>query len=147
MMVESLSSMVTIAGAIFLVLLLIVLLWLIREHRNLKRQCQALSEQIQRGSIDVAGLCSAAVAVDRRLAASESRLEDLIGFVGDLAAQPKPQPDAPVAERVPIHDPAPAQGYDQVIEKIRRGADVEELVKNCGLTRDEAMLLVRLHGR
>jgi hypothetical protein len=39
------------------------------------------------------------------------------------------------------------QDYADAIQKIRCGAGVDELVKDCRLTRDEAVLLVRLHGR
>jgi hypothetical protein len=40
-----------------------------------------------------------------------------------------------------------SQGYAFAIEKIQRGVNIDELVKSCGLTRDEAVLLMRLHGK
>lgn len=41
----------------------------------------------------------------------------------------------------------PAQrGYDMAVRLARNGAQADELVAHCGMTRHEAQLLVRLHG-
>lgn len=43
--------------------------------------------------------------------------------------------------------PAGSQrGYDVATRLARNGADIEEIVASCGITRHEAELLVRLHG-
>jgi hypothetical protein len=43
--------------------------------------------------------------------------------------------------------PAASQrGYDVAQRLARNGAGIEELIANCGITRHEAELLVRLHG-
>ncbi|HEY5807280.1 MAG TPA: DUF2802 domain-containing protein [Povalibacter sp.] len=43
--------------------------------------------------------------------------------------------------------PASSQrGYDVATRLARNGAGVEDLIENCGITRHEAELLVRLHG-
>lgn len=43
--------------------------------------------------------------------------------------------------------PAASQrGYDVAQRLARNGAGIEELINNCGITRHEAELLVRLHG-
>lgn len=41
---------------------------------------------------------------------------------------------------------APQRGYDMATRLAKNGAGAEELVTNCGITRHEAELLVRLHG-
>ncbi len=129
--------LVVVAGT--LVLFAGVLVWLLREHRKLKEDYRLLTDQVQSHKEDVAGLCAAAVVVDQRLAASDARLNDVLDITH--AAPPSlPQPSSP------IHDDQQPQGYDTAIQKIRRGAGVDELVKDCGLTRDEAVLLIRLHG-
>lgn len=130
-----------------LVLLLAMGFFLARlslEQRKLKQDLQAVMAQLHRQSDDVAGLCSAAVAVDRRLAANESRLNGMREDVGRTSLSPasvdyETEHDEPEQE--------PAQGYQLAIEKIRLGVSVEELVKTCSLTRDEAVLLMRLHGK
>ncbi len=38
------------------------------------------------------------------------------------------------------------RSYQQAIQMVHKGAGVEELVTNCGLTRGEADLIVMLHG-
>ncbi|CAG1020926.1 DUF2802 domain-containing protein [Methylomonas sp. LL1] len=141
-----------IAGVLALAstLLAIGLIRLWREQKKLIRDVRTLASQLQRGNDDIAGLCSAAVAVDKRLAANESRLSNLLD---SISFQPQSSSQARYEEAVQ-HDEEQDQdhdhhdqGYQLAIEKIRRGANVEELVKSCGLTRDEAVLLVRLHGR
>lgn len=124
-----------------MVLILVTLSRLLLSHRKLERELASLQFQIQHVNEDVAGLCSAAVAVDGRLASNEARLGDVLSHV--LAQQQSP-PLHHEQEEVK-HDQE--QGYQLAIAKIRQGANIEELVKECGLTRDEAMLLIRLHGR
>lgn len=124
-----------LAGIILFILVLLI--WLLRGHQKLKQELQLLEAQIQRSNEDVAGLCSAAVAVDRRLAANDSRLNSIADQVNTQ--------QQPVATLIP-EEPVPASGYEDVIQKIRRGIGIDELVRECGLTRDEAVLLMRLHG-
>ena len=117
-----------------------VLLWLLRELKRIKQDYRLLAEQLQSSKEDVAGLCAAAVVVDQHLAAHDARLD---GLLDEVAASSRPLEaiSSPTGSR----DEEP-QEYDKAIQKIRRGAGVDELVKECGLTRDEAVLLIRLHG-
>ena len=46
----------------------------------------------------------------------------------------------------PAGSAAPQRGYDMATRLAKNGADADELVDNCGITRHEAELLVRLHG-
>ncbi len=41
--------------------------------------------------------------------------------------------------------PANAGGIDLAVRLARQGSDVDEIVKTCGVTRNEAQLLARLH--
>ncbi|MBS3965234.1 MAG: DUF2802 domain-containing protein [Methylomonas sp.] len=123
-----------------LIVMAIIVLNLQRGFDQLKADYDTLTTRLQRHNDDVAGLCSAAVAVDRRLATAESRLARL---ADDMTAKPQPTNIEAVGE----DEAAQAPSYDQAIQMIRRGGDADALVKHCGLTHDEAMLLVRLHGR
>lgn len=51
--------------------------------------------------------------------------------------------DARVA---PVSSGGSQRGYDIATRLARNGADVAEIVANCGITRHEAELLLRLHG-
>lgn len=117
---------------------------LIKKQRKLQLDLAELLRLLDRSQTDVAGLCSAAVAVDKRLALLESELGNLIGVVSmrDSEVTKANEPMDEIDEAG-----AAEQGYRLAIERIHDGADAEELVKHCGLTRDEAMLLLRLHGR
>lgn len=139
---EHLLLAITGAVAGLFVVMAVALYRLRREQKKLKRALDEVHTEIKRISADVAGLCSAAIAVDKRLAANESRL---CTVQDELNSQQHAAPRAPTQEIAEPDDEQP-QGYQKAIEKIRRGAGLEELVKSCGLTRDEAVLLMRLHA-
>jgi hypothetical protein len=46
----------------------------------------------------------------------------------------------------PASSTAPQRGYDMATRLAKNGADADELIANCGITRHEAELLLRLHG-
>jgi hypothetical protein len=50
------------------------------------------------------------------------------------------------ARMAPASSAAAPRGYDIAARLARNGADAEGLIANCGLTRQEAELMVRLHG-
>lgn len=123
--------------ALFVLAVALILLW--RQQKRLKQEYQFLRSQLQRSNDDVAGLCAAAIAVDKRLSESESHLNHML----DTVNTPQPQHN----ELVIAEEEELQGGYSLAIEKIHRGASLDELVKSCGLTRDEAVLLMRLHGQ
>jgi len=49
-------------------------------------------------------------------------------------------------QRAPEVAPAPTRSYDIALRLARNGASREELMSNCGMSRHEAELAVRLHG-
>lgn len=121
-----------------------------RELNKLKYGQKLLEEQLRRNHDDLAGLCSAAVEVDQYLARNQAHINALTEVVNDFQYQAPPT-SPPVSEPVvqpgkPNPNDQVLQSYDSAIQKIRRGSGVDDLVKECGLTRDEAVLLMRLHG-
>jgi len=139
--------LLSIAGftLILLVLVVVAFLNLKREQKKLKQAYQALALQIQRSGDDVVGLCSAAVAVDRRLSANEALLREIRESIeiqqNNAEFQSGYEQDS--IEEVESEQP---QSYRQAIEKIHYGATIDELVRECGMTRDEAVLLMHLHS-
>jgi len=105
------------------------LLWLALEQRKLKAINQILAEQIDSMSTDIAGLCSAAITVDSRIAISAEKMADLLDKLGDYE-----------------HKESEASPYHSVIQRVRSGASAQELIKECGLSREEAALLIKVHG-
>ena len=123
------------------VLIGIVLVLLLLEYRKLKKDYLSLADSLRRSNEDVAGLCSAAVEIDQHLANNDARLNGIIDMVN--AYRPTaPQPVSQAADK----ELGRGQGSDYAIERIRQGVGVEELIKACGLTRDEAVLLIGLYG-
>ena len=132
-------ALITLFVAIVIFLLMggvLINLW--REQSKLKQDVQALGKKLQGNIEDIAGLCSAAVSVDQRLMDNESRLNGMLENIN------QPQVETRYDELI---EEDQSQGYEFAIKKIHNGANVDDLVKNCGLTHDEAVLLIRLHGR
>lgn len=81
----------------------------------------------------------------QQMAAVLERLDRLEG----AAARSEPRLAA-IGEQIEMRLAAPAgsaQTYPIAIRLARAGAEPEELISSCGLTRREAELVARLHGR
>ena len=118
---------------VVMVVVFVLLLWLSYEHKKLKQTCRELEEAISRNSKDIAGICSAAVSVDSRLQGNDDQLKNLVAKLTDTAKK----------EQQNNHS---SQPYHSAINKIHSGAGPDELVRECGLSHDEAVLLISLHG-
>jgi hypothetical protein len=117
-----------LTGAIAL-LVITVLIWLIRERVKFKKEWQALTNNISQNNRDIMGLYSAAITIDARLAEHESTLNSIQAKIAEFKqAEPAAHP------------------YRSAIQKVQGGAGVAEVMQNFGLSRDEAALLIRLHG-
>lgn len=116
--------------AVLLLIIIVVLAWLVMQNRKLKREQLALTEYVARSSRDIASLCSAAVAVDNRMLTTDEMVRGLVEKIADFAQTEQT-----------------SQPYHSAIQQARSGASIEELMHNAGLSRDEAALLIRLHGK
>ncbi|BCX81602.1 hypothetical protein MIT9_P1180 [Methylomarinovum caldicuralii] len=108
----------------------ILVAWLWRRHWRLEQSLREWEARQRRQHQDIAGLCAAGLQVDARLARLERMLAETREWL--QAAGPAEGTGGAVA-------------YQTAIERIREGAGVEELVSECGFTREEANLLIRLH--
>ncbi|BBL71486.1 DUF2802 domain-containing protein [Methylogaea oryzae] len=95
----------------------------------LRGEVDTLTRRLSGQSDDIAGLCSAALSVDQRLGHDEKRLGELFDWMESQRTQEK------------LNQP-----YHSAISLIKRGADEAQLVSECGVSREEAALLLRLHG-
>lgn len=125
------SNLFLIAIAHAFVTIVVVLVWLVRAHLKLKQNYQLLMGIVENNKNDIAGLCSAALTVDSYIAVTDERLKELSAKFDDFHFQ---------------HNEQFAHPYSVVIQKVRNGASVDELMRDCNLCRDEAVLLTRLHG-
>lgn len=97
-----------------------------RWRRAQEQANQQLHDQLQRALVEIHSLQESVAALGSKLTASSPR----------AVAAPPMQPAASAAQR----------GYDLALRMVKNGASVEALVTNCGLPRNEAQLLVRLHA-
>lgn len=117
------------------IFLLLVMLWLWRGLHRLQSRFDELEQAVNRNNEDIAGLCSAAVTVDSRIVGTDQQLKSIIEKLAQYRQSEAPAQDA-----------STSNNYRNVIEKIHEGADAEELVRDYGLSREEAILLIRLNA-
>lgn len=117
------------AGLAVLGIMAILLVWLAIDHIRLKRSYRSLAEHLNNHNRDIVGLCTTSVDVDNHLSEIAERLKELSEKVRDFESREEE-----------------AKPYHAIIQRVRSGADVAELTQKFGISRDEAVLLIRLHG-
>jgi hypothetical protein len=111
------------------IIVVIVLVWLVRTHLKLKHDYQVLADVVHGHNNDIADLCAATLTSDGHMAATDKQISVLCAKISDYQ-----------------HNEPSTHPYSLVIQKVRSGASVSELMQNSGLSQDEAALLIRLHG-
>lgn len=99
----------------------------IRWRRADEMRYQRLHQQLERAFGEMRSIHETVAVMSARLEGLNDRAE-----VGSRLA--------------PAGTTAPQRGYDMATRLAKNGADTDELIANCGITRHEAELLVRLHG-
>ncbi|MFQ5471022.1 MAG: DUF2802 domain-containing protein [Gammaproteobacteria bacterium] len=113
---------VTVINTIILLCVLLVAYHMYLKHKAHEKMLQAMQD-------DFNALCLGATGVDGQL----NRLGQQLKHLSDKHHQ--------------LDRREPGQGdFDKAIRLIRHGADLNELMANCGLMRAEAELLLMLHG-
>lgn len=100
----------------------------IRWRRADERSAERLHAQLERAFDEVRSLHETVAVMSARIEALSERAE-----VGARLA-----PAGPISAQ---------RGYDLAQRLAKSGSDIEALIESCGLTRHEAELLTRLHGR
>jgi hypothetical protein len=111
------------------VAIVIALVWLVRSHLKLKHNYRILADIVHGHNNDIADLCTAVLTADGSIAATNEQVSALCAKITDYQ-----------------HNEPSTHPYSLVIQKVRSGASVSELMQNSGLSQDEAALLIRLHG-
>lgn len=115
---------IAVAGA-----LLLIAWWMnARQLRRARRNLVEQGRELERMQAQVRALAAGAAG----LAGALARVEQQLRRVGDRQ------------QNLELRSPG-EQVYDHALQLIRDGADVEELMNRCGLVRDEAELLLRMH--
>jgi len=119
--------LIALRGAFLIGALCIFALAFIRWRRVDEVNNQRLHQQLERAFGELRSMHETVIVMSARLDAMSERAE-----VG--------------ARLAPASSTAPQRGYDMAARLAKNGADVDELVANCGITKHEAELLVRLHA-
>jgi uncharacterized protein HemX len=127
-MVEPLYFLV--AMALTLSVLAVLLAWLWVKLRRLERQVQEYRQGLERLGEDLAEFRTLSLQTEESFKELSLKLARLGDWLKERQDQGSEEP-----------------AYQSALEHIRQGADVEGLVESLGLSREEAALLIRLHGQ
>tara|TARA_R110000824_G_C14768501_1_gene630617 strand:+ start:32 stop:415 length:384 start_codon:yes stop_codon:yes gene_type:complete len=117
-MLYGLYSLVGLLG----IVLLVTSYRFFRLSRSQATQISALQQQLS-------ALCSAAVGSDERIVRFEQTLMKIREQQNSMdLGQPQ------------------QQSYEHAIRLARKGVDINQLIDNCNLSEEEALLITRLHG-
>ncbi len=98
--------------------------------RHLRDQASLLARELETLKQTVGALCSSSVGVDRRVNRLERQGRDL----------------EERQENMECFQQQAAPPYDDAIRMVREGADADELVRDLGLSRGAADLIIMIHG-
>lgn len=104
-------------------------LWALRGLSHCKRQQVQQAQAIADLEQDLRALCAGATGVDARLLKLETE---------DRRIRER-------QEQLELHEQG-ARLYSQAIRMVKKGADVDELMSTCSLSRNEAQLIAMMHG-
>jgi hypothetical protein len=96
-------------------------------NASLSEMEQALHERVQQLEQELGALCSASVGAGAHLVRMEQQVQRMVERQNQLEM------------RAGVERP-----YSHASQLVTRGADIDELVETCGLTRGEAELLVMM---
>jgi Protein of unknown function (DUF2802) len=116
---------------IMVVVFCAIILMVVLEFVRISRAKRIINEQItaiHRMQNDMHALCAGAINMGKHVDALERKMRRLTERQDQLE----------------LRDPM-EQTYAHAIRLAQKGADVNELVENCGLARGEAELLLRIH--
>ena len=124
-------TLITFQNTLLSVLALSLCLHLMQIFRIRRSQCRlaSMNEQLENIGNDMRAMFSASKGVDKRLARMEKKL--------------RLQTDR--QDKLELHEPN-LQAYGQAARLVRKGADADELVDTCGLSRGEAELIMFLNS-
>jgi hypothetical protein len=125
----SLEVVLIACRAVALVGALCVLGWAFsRWRRSMARDTQRVFEQLDLIQGELHGLAESVSVIAGRLEAINDKI-------------------ATTARMAPVQGASVPRAYESAIRLAQRGLPSEDLIAQCGLSRHEADLLVRLHGR
>lgn len=119
---------VILVGIGLFVLNCIFLTWLLVRHHKLKKKLLTLQDVVNTLNRDMVGLCTASVTVDQRL----TDVDDAVTELFEKLAEVEQLSQA-------------SQPYYGAIQQAHNGASAEDLMQQFNMSRDEAVLLIRLH--
>jgi hypothetical protein len=121
------TVLIVLRGALLVGAFWVFALAFTRWRRADERDAQRLHAQLERAFAELRSLHESVSVMSARIEAMGERVDA----------------EARIA---PVSVASASRGYDLAARLAKNGADIEQLVATCGVTRHEAELLTRLHG-
>ncbi|GLQ48914.1 DUF2802 domain-containing protein [Dyella flava] len=118
--------------------LTIILLW--QQGRRMKRQVGGKDDEA--ASVPGLMIVNALNKIEHRLSVLETRV--------NLPEAPRRSVEVPAAQMAPVRSASlhsSASNYELAQHLAREGGDLEQLMERCGLSRNEAELVLRLYAK
>ena len=122
-------ELITAAVAIGVAGLTVTVVRLSRQHQSLLEDLKQSREDVSHLQSDLAALCKSSVGAGEHVVKLEHQVNRLL--------ERQTQTEMRTSSERP---------YSAAIQLVQQGADAEELIEKCGLTRGEADLIAMLHG-
>ncbi len=140
------NEIVTVTLLVITMILIGILVWLVLEHFKLKKNYLLLNDSVERNNQDIAGICSTAVFVDKKITGNTKYLRSVADKfesydsefqeIQEKLQQLLEQPDVS----------APSAQFN-AIPSLRKNEEIDELIQQSEVSREETELLMRLHSR
>jgi Protein of unknown function (DUF2802) len=128
-MIMNINTILAISGAVLGFLGLAAALSALRAVRNWRQRCVAVEASLAAVRRELELVASISVKAGRRVQRVEHEYSGVASRIDQVELR------------------APERAFDQAIDFARRGADPVKLTQEFGLSRSEADLVTRLHGR
>lgn len=112
-----------------------LLIWLFQRLKKIRQDHQNLTNQVTQDSKELAGLYADIISIESQLTENNKQLKTMSAKLNHFEIYNPPQTEMQ-ADTL----------YQNAIQKIHAGANVEELVRFSGLNKEEALLMIRLHA-
>jgi hypothetical protein len=138
------NEIVTVTLLVITMILIAILVWMVLEHIKLKKNYLLLSDSVERNNQDIAGICSTAVFVDKKITGNTKYLRSVADQFESYDSEfQEIQEKLQKLLEQPEVSATPTQF--NAVPSLRKSEDIDELIQQSEVSREETELLMRLH--
>lgn len=140
------NEIVTVTLLVITMILIAILVWLILEHIKLKKNHLLLSDSVERNNQDMAGMCSTAVFVDKKITGNTKYLRSVAEKFESYDSEFQ-EIQEKLQQLLEQQDVSAIPTQLNTVPSLRKDEEIDELIQQSEVSREETELLMRLHRR